>query len=220
MINRYDILKYISQREDGEMPQENERLVSVTDVIRTAIRDCGADEAEYDSVNVTDLNEREKRLAERWAMDRDCWIPFENIFSLGVPGPSGSESDTYISKEGYVFKSNNLMHCHDSILIFLERTILYNMLFPDSAYTFIGFAGFEGRSIFPVVRQRHIKGGKPAKQNEIDCYMSAIGFDKIEEGKYKFDKLVVSDLFPKNVLKDVTGDMFVIDVEINLEDIA
>ena len=108
------------------------------------------------------------------------------------------------------------MHCVDSIMMFLARTIIYNLLFPDSAYVFVGFTGFDGRSVFPVVRQRHIKGGVPATQNEIDCYMSAIGFEKKDTGKFVFGRLLVSDLFPKNVLKDATGDVFVIDVEIGL----
>lgn len=218
-MKRYDLFEYISQRENGEMPKENERLVSISNVIRNATKDCGGNEGESssgnDDVNLL-VNEREKRLAEEWAKSNNCWIPFSKIFDLGIPGPSGSESDTYISEDGYVYKTNNLMHCHDSLMVFLGRTLIYNLLFPDSAYDFVGFTGFDGRSVFPVLRQRHIKDSVPAKQNEIDCYMSAIGFDKIGDGTFVYDKLVVSDLFPKNVLVDATGDIFVIDVEIGV----
>lgn len=53
-------------------------------------------------------------------------------------------------------------------------------------------------------------------QNEIDCYMSAIGFEKTNKGEYHNSHIRVWDLLPKNVLKDPTGDIFVIDAEIEL----
>lgn len=93
---------------------------------------------------------------------------------------------------------------------------MHNMVFPDSAYTLIGFTGFDGRSIYPVVRQQHILDGKPATQNEIDCYMSAIGFEKTGEGMFKNNMFVLKDVLPKNALKDSTGDVFIIDAEIFL----
>ena len=105
------------------------------------------------------------------------------------------------------------MHCGGSIFLTLMKFFDYNTIFPDSAYTFIGFAGFDGRSVYPIVRQQYVKG-TPATQNEIDCYMAALGFTKDDIGKYHNDRYSVSDVLPKNVLKDSTGDFFVIDVEI------
>jgi len=216
MDNRYDILQSISQREDGTMPAENAELVHVANVIRRTTGNCSTNEGESGSgsCNVADLNEQEKRAAEEFAKENNCWIPISDIFSLGVPGPSGSESDTYISKDGYIYKSNNLLHCKDSIIIALEKFILYNIIFPDSLYTFVGFTGFDGRSIFPVVKQRHIKKGIPAKQNEIDCYMAALGFEKIDTGRFQNQEFVVWDILPKNALKDDSGDIFIIDLEL------
>lgn len=111
MKERYDIFQSISQRENGEMPQENESMVSVANYICRTVTDCRGDEAELERGfdNVADLNEAEKRCAEKWAKTHDSWIPIEDIYSLGVPGPTGSESETYFSSEGYVYKSNNLM---------------------------------------------------------------------------------------------------------------
>lgn len=219
MITRYDILQFVSQREDGEMSSENERLVSVADVIRRTSGYGGADEAQAcsSSFDVGRLNEREKRCAESWAKENGLWIPMEDIFRLGKPGPCGSESDTYLSSDGYIYKTNNLMHCGDSIIATLSKFILYNIAFPDSAYSFVGFAGFEGRSVFPIVRQPYIKNGEHATQNEIDCYMSAIGFEKISLGRYENSFMSVWDVLPKNVLKDESGDIFIIDVELALK---
>ena len=218
MDKRYDILELISQRENSEMSAENADMVSIASIFGNTKGNGGENEAEpcKSSNDVTDINEREKRIAEKWSKDNDCWIPFANLFSIGMPGPSGSESDTFISNDGYVYKVNNLMHCHDSILLTLERFILYNQLFPDVAYTFVGFTGFDGRTVMPVLRQRYIKNCVPATNNEIDCYMAALGFEKESVGTFYNKDFRLSDVLPKNVLKDDSGDVFVIDVEIHL----
>ena len=134
MNNRYDILQSISQGEDGTLSKENEDLVHIANVIARGATRGGANEAE--PCSGTDnggasLNEQEQRRAEQWAKQHDCWIPMGDIFQLGDPGPSGSESDT-----------------------------------------------------------------------------------KDDIGKYHNDRYSVSDVLPKNVLKDTTGDFFVIDIEI------
>ena len=216
MKRRYDILESISQGEDGALSEENAKLVHIANVIARSTTRNGANEAEpcLSSDNGVNLNEQEQRRAEQWAKQKDCWIPMEDIFRLGAPGPSGSESDTYLSKDGFIYKTNNLMHCRGSIFLAIKKFIDYNTIFPDSAYTFIGFAGFDGRSVYPVVRQHYIKEGTPATQNEIDCYMAALGFTKNGIGKYYNNLYYISDVLPKNVLKDPTGDYFVIDVEI------
>lgn len=217
----YDVFQFISQREDGTMLEENAKLVSVADYIKRTARDCRTHEKKSASCikDVVTDNATEKRLAESWAKDNNCWIPLSDIFSLGVPGPSGSEADTYISSDMYVYKMNNLMHCHDSILLAIEKFLLYNIVFPDSSYKLHGFAGFGNGSVYPVVKQSYIKDGVPASQNEIDCYMSAIGFEKIDIGKFKNKNILIWDVLPKNVLKDSTGDIFVIDAEIQLVDV-
>ena len=199
------------------MSEENEDLVHIANIIAGTAKDSGANEAEpchsFDNGRAS-LNEQEQRRAEQWAKHHDCWIPMEDIFQLGVPGPSGSESDTYVASDVCIYKTNNLMHCGGSIFLALKKFIDYNNIFPDSAYTFVGFAGFDGRSVYPVVRQRYIKESIPATQNEIDCYMAALGFTKDDVGKYHNERYSVFDVLPKNVLKDSTGDFFVIDVEI------
>lgn len=218
-MKKYDVFEFLSQRKDGEMPKENEFMVSFLNILRRTTADSSTDEKKSgeSSDDVIKVNEGEKRFSEKWAKQNNCWIPFSDIFSLGVPGPSGSESDTYVAKDSYIYKTNNLMHCRDSIVLAIEKFLLYNVIFPDSAYELRGFTGFDGRSVYPITRQRYIKGGIPVTQNEIDCYMSAIGMEKISLGRYENKDVVVWDVLPKNVLKDDSGDIFVIDVEIMLK---
>jgi hypothetical protein len=67
----------------------------------------------------------------------------------------------------------------------------------------------------PVIAQDLIKDAKPATKIEIDTYMSAIGFVKVnDEGRYKNVRYVIWDIVPRNVLQDKDGDFFVVDAEI------
>ena len=216
MNKRYDLFQSISQREDRTLSEEDARLVSIANDIIRATENCRKDEAKSGSgiSNVVELNEREQRAAENWAKAHNYWIPLPQVFDLGIPGPSGSESDTYISADGFVYKQNNLLHTSGSIVEAILRFLMHNLIFPDTAYRLVAFTGFSGRSVYPIVRQQFIKGGTPATQNEIDCYMAAIGFEKSDIGKYYNSDFCVSDLLPKNVFRDLTGDILIIDAEI------
>ena len=73
----------------------------------------------------------------------------ENVFDLGVPGPSGNENDTYFSGE-CVYKVNNLLNC-GSILRLLDKVKIHNEIFPDTFYQLYAFTGFDGRTVMPVL---------------------------------------------------------------------
>ena len=135
------------------------------------------------------------------------------IFRLGVPGPSGHENDTYVSEKG-IYKVNNLLN-NGSIVALLQKILLHNAIFPDTAYSFHGFAGFDGRTVQPVLYQPRVANARPANQIMIDTYMAALGFEKTsEEGRFSNGIYEAWDLLPRNVLVDVDGDIFVVDAEI------
>ena len=67
----------------------------------------------------------------------------------------------------------------------------------------------------PILQQRLVKNATLATPIEIDTYMAAIGFIKLNnEGRYANADFEVWDLVPRNVLVDKDGDMFVVDAEI------
>nr|WP_255777128.1 hypothetical protein [Prevotella sp. E13-17] len=72
-----------------------------------------------------------------------------------------------------------------------------------AAYSFYGFAGFDGRTVQPVIAQPRIASAHPATQIMIDTYMAALGFEKTStEGRFKNATYEVWDLLPRNVLVD------------------
>jgi len=141
-------------------------------------------------------------------------MPMTEAFRLGVPGPSGHENDTYVA-DRYIYKVNNLLNS-GGIVALLRRIVMHNRLFPETAYRLHGFAGFDGRTVQPVLRQLRIEQAHPATQVMIDTYMSALGFTKLEgqEGKFTNGVYEVWDILPRNVLVDNEGDLYVIDAEI------
>ena len=85
----------------------------------------------------------------------------------------------------------------------------------DTAYILYGFAGFDGRTVQPVLRQKRIANARPATQVMIDTYMAALGFTKTDrEGRFTNGIYEAWDLLPRNVLIDEEGDLYVVDTEI------
>jgi hypothetical protein len=205
----YDLSKSISQRSSREKDEENIRIKEIANEIS---RCCELYETEHGTGkgHVTRLDV-EQHVSEQFAKSHDCWIPLNDIFDLGVPGPSGNENETYYS-EDTVFKVNNLLNS-GGIVNLLNRIILHNTIFPETFYFFVGFAGYNNRSVMPVLKQDLIKNSVPATSIEIDTYMSAIGFSKLSEGRFQNDLFLVWDVVPRNVLKDKDGDIYVIDAE-------
>lgn len=208
----HDIHQQVPQRGDGAQDAENCRIAEIADELE---RLCRIHEAQS-GAGETDVNrfETEQRAAELMAKARGFWLPMMDIFRLGVPGPSGHENDTYVSETG-VYKVNNLLNNNGSIVSLLRKILLHNVIFPDTAYSFYGFAGFDGRTVQPILFQPRVANVQPAKQIMIDTYMAALGFEKMsEEGRYSNGKYEAWDLLPRNVLVDDEGDLFVIDAEI------
>ena len=172
----------------------------------------GTQDAENSQADV-DIFEVEQRAAEELAKSQGFWIPMMDVFDLGVPGPSGNENDTYVADK-VIYKVNNLLNS-GCIRSLLNKILLHNIIFPDTAYKFHGFAGFDGRTIQPVIVQPRIANAKPATQIMIDTYMAALDFNKTDSiGRFTNNTYEVWDIVPRNVLIDQEGDIYVIDAEI------
>lgn len=206
-----DLLESISQRGSAEEAPENIRIHEIANELR---RCCQLYEAQLrNSKENVGRFEIEQRATELFAKSNNLWIPLDDIFDLGVPGPSGNENDLYVSNN-LIYKVNNLLNSV-SILSHLDKMIWHNTLFYDTAYSFHAFTGIEGRSIMPVFVQRLVKDSIPATPIEIDTYMAALGFNKKDsEGRFINQDYEVWDLLPRNVLKDSDGDIYIVDAEI------
>ena len=207
----YDIPESVSQRGDGAYDEENRRIQEVSNELQ---RLCQLHEEESgDGQRNGTRFEIEQRVAEQYAKEHGIWIPMDNVFDLGTPGPSGNENDTYVAKDT-IYKVNNLLNS-GGICKLLDKILLHNLIFPNTAYKLHGFTGYDGRTIMPVLEQERICESQPATQIMIDTYMAALGFERDgETGRFKGESYRVWDVVPRNVLVDKDGDMYVIDAEI------
>ena len=207
----YDISQPIPQRSNGAQDAENSRIAAIADELE---RLCAIHEAQSGNCQ-QDVSrfETEQRVAEQMAKSQGFWVPMMDVFSLGVPGPSGNENDTYVG-EKVIYKVNNLLNS-GSIVALLRKILMHNQIFPDTAYSFRGFAGFDGRTVQPIIIQPRIANARPATRIMIETYMAAIGFEKTaQEGRFRNGQYEVWDVVPRNVLVDNEGDIFVVDAEI------
>lgn len=207
----HDIFQSVPQGSLRAQDAENRRVGAIADELS---RLCQLYEAQRgDSQSHVNHFEAEQRVAETFAKEHGLWLPMERVFDLGVPGPSGNENDTYVADDS-IYKVNNLMNC-GSILKLLDKVRMHNILFPETYYLLHAFAGFDGRTVMPVLRQKRIANSEPTPQIAIDTYMAALGFNRLEQtGHYANNIYTVWDLIPRNVLRDRDGDIFVVDAEI------
>ena len=207
----YEIPESVSQGSYGAYDEENRRIQEVSNELQRLCR-LHEEESGDGKRNGTRF-EIEQRVAEQYAKEHGIWIPMDNVFDLGTPGPSGNENDTYVAKDT-IYKVNNLLNS-GGICKLLDKILLHNLIFPNTAYKLHGFTGYDGRTIMPVLEQERICESKPATQIMIDTYMAALGFERDgETGRFKNESYRVWDVAPRNVLVDKDGDMYVIDAEI------
>lgn len=208
-----DIFESVSQRVDGEETAENSRIREVAYELH---RRCQLYEAQFrDGEKHVSHFEIEQRVAELYARENGMWLPMSDVFDLGVPGPSGNENDTYVSND-IIYKVNNLLNS-GSILKLFAKIYMHNNLFYDTCYSLYAFTGFDGRTVMPVFKQSLVKNARPATPIEIETYMAAIGFFKLnDKGRFSNDVYEVWDVVPRNVLKDEEGDIYIVDAEIKL----
>ena len=202
------IPKPVSQGEYGAKVEEDGGMEKALSELKRGSEENGRN-AQTSGGTVSGREEVESRIAERYAKANGIWIPMEETFSLGEPAPSGNENDVYFnSEENSVYKVNNLMNS-GNISSLLERLKLHNQYFPDTKYELAGFTGFGNGNVYPVLRQRYVE----TTPSEIDNYMEALGFEKIGEAKYSNGEVIISDLRPRNVLRDSDNDYYVVDAE-------
>lgn len=202
------------REEAPQNPRMEEASIGLRDRVEASTRNA---QASGGTLSERKKQEIEQRSAESYAKETGQWIPMSDIFAW-QPMPSGNENDVYLNTDdGQVYKVNNLMNSK-GILPLFDRLRLHNQLFPESRYEFVGFTGFDNGSVFPIFKQEYVNDAEPASPEEIDSYMRSLGFKQTGEAAYSNGDVVISDLRPRNVLKDTDGDLYVVDADFKKED--
>ncbi|WP_282136016.1 hypothetical protein [Seonamhaeicola maritimus] len=165
-----------------------------------------------------EIEDLERVIACNFADANQLWI--DDFFSLGNYKLKGGHENTLVLDEEklIVYKSNNLMNTKYLISNLVEKVFIHNELFPETGYEIIGFTGLKNHGnrtpyIEVVLKQDYIPGLVKSSFEEISVFMESLGFKQITIESYRNDKYVVYDLYPRNVLKDEKGTIFVVDAE-------
>lgn len=211
------ISESIPQRKYRTQASQDRRMEEAASGLRNRIEASTRDaQKNSGTLSKRQQQEIEQRSAESYAKETGQWIPISDTFTW-QPMPSGNENDVYLNtNDGHVYKVNNLINSKGIIPLF-DRLILHNQTFPESKYEFVGFTGFDNGNIFPVFRQQYVNNATFATPQEIGEYMQSLGFKQTGDAKYSNGDITISDLRPRNVLKDSDGDLYVVDAEFKAE---
>lgn len=211
------ISESIPQRKYRTQASQDRRMEEAASGLRNRIEASTRDaQKNSGTLSKRQQQEIEQRSAESYAKETGQWIPISDTFTW-QPMPSGNENDVYLNtNDGHVYKVNNLINSK-GILPLFDRLILHNQTFPESKYEFVGFTGFDNGNIFPVFRQQYVNNATFATPQEIGEYMQSLGFKQTGDAKYSNGDITISDLRPRNVLKDSDGDLYVVDAEFKAE---
>ena len=201
-----------SRRDSQGTGRNRPEKLGENDAIGLRLESAGRESEKTTGGSLIQRVDREQVEAERLASEYGALLTIDDLFSLGNIGPSGTESDTYFSPDGYVYKMNNLMH-NPLISDYLKRLSLHNKIFTNTPYELVGFVK-SGRSIYPVVRQAAVDFDRLATDEEIISYMQSLGFTPDGNGKFHNNEYTVEDVKPKNVFMGKDRQVYVIDAEI------
>lgn len=118
-----------------------------------------------------------RNVLER-AKETGTWIPDISSIVGKVIG-NGQENDVFLSVDGtHVIKLNNFALVPTeakSLEGFVHRLITHNKLFPECAYTIMGFTYNANKEPSAILRQPYIKAMRYATDEEIDDFLESKG---------------------------------------------
>jgi hypothetical protein len=132
---------------------------------------------------------------------------------------NGQENDVFISLDDvFAIKLNNFALLPDSATSlngFIHRLIAHNKLFPEDAYTILGFAFNSENEPCVVLQQPFIEPLRYATDAEIDDFLESHGYTVDMDDIWFDGRYEISDVKSSNVLVDLDGNFHFIDAVVN-----
>ena len=146
------------------------------------------------------------------------WIERVEDLVCGMIG-NGQENDVFLSVDGqFAIKLNNfalLPSSATNLEGFIHRLIAHNRLFPEDAYTIIGFADNSNGEPCAVMQQPFIEPARYATDAEINEFLESHGYTVDMDDIWFNGQYEISDVKSSNVLVDFDGNFHFIDAIVN-----
>lgn len=151
------------------------------------------------------------------AQELGTWIEVDGLLDKMIG--NGQENDVFISKNGHsVIKLNNfglLPSSATSLVGFIHRLQSHNKLFPEDAYTILGFSLNSSKEPCVVLCQPYVNAIRYATDEEIDSFLEEHDFTVDMDDIWFDGKYEISDVKSTNVLVDTKGHLHFIDAVVN-----
>ena len=188
-------------------------------------RGCPGTESEVREIYRTDdlIGEGriQERLVEVWAHITGCWYESPDLYlsSLSEVKDYGTESVVYFDVDNFVVRKLISLKHYNVLRLALDRIIIHNAVFPDSAMKVLGF-GHNNQEQFVVVVEQPYCAGTVVPEQERRNFMYAMGFEDAGQDygmhlNYRNPYLYIGDLNDYNVIKGESG-IHVIDADCRL----
>ena len=150
--------------------------------------------------------ESQSLIKEKQAGELRNFAIFNNLIITDLPDEShyltrGGEAKVYLVPDGkHVIKLNDAIY-YATWLEYFNSLVIHNLLFPDTAYSFLGFASINDQML-AVVRQPFIEAGEMAELDNIRQLLSFNGFENTRRQDYYNREfgLILEDMHDENVL--------------------
>jgi len=175
---------------------------------------CGVSEFQREFQQGT----RQASCIEQWAKAVGCWtecIDDSLQRLLGNQIAEGGEAVVY-DHGATLIKSIGLDYFIQPILAF-DRITLHNSYFPETALTVVGY-GRTADGDFKVIVEQPFIEGEHVSDDEIADYMRKMGFElrNAHNWTYATPDIYLSDMHDENVIKSISGTIFVVDCDIRI----
>ena len=211
------------------IPQAQQPGLSKGSSILTAAgiicRGCPGTESEVREIYHTDdlIGEGriQEQLVEAWARIYGCWFEFPELYlsSLSEVKDYGTESVVYFDVDNFVVRKLISLKHYNVLRLALDRIIIHNAVFSDSAMKVLGFGRNEHQQFVVVIEQPYCAGTVVSEQERRE-FMYALGFEDAGSDygmhlNFRTSSLYIGDLNDYNVIKGESG-IHVIDADCRL----
>lgn len=154
------------------------------------------------------IKKEQAQLLEKYSSENNLWVtdlPGEDRFLT-----RGGEARVYLHKDGKnVIKVNDAVY-YATWLEFFNSILLHNLIFPNTAYTLVGFTKEED-VLYAAMKQSFITSDGQAELDNIRKFLAYNGFENTRRNDY-FNKelgLILEDMHDENVLVNADTLFFI-----------
>ena len=210
----------LPQRVEREM-YENQRENAVDALYSRISESAVPANGRFSESGRREIESRKKEALKGWAIATGNWHTDLSAFTNQTePIGVGTDSKVYVSKDGkHVIKASKGKPYGKRFRPDIDNIPLFNSVFKNSAYEIVGYGEIDGEFV-RILKQPIVDfaNSTPLTEDERVEYMRSLGFEPLNKENTAFSngEIVVSDLQKSNIVKDVDGNIRVIDADAKL----